>query len=320
MSNHLKDSKMPVHYLIPYVPLKGHKDPDFKELSYGDSDQRGENLKNNLSKGSYLFFHTRIGSVKYITCYIVVEKIVSGANAQLDKSINGDGQYDDWLFLGNKSKSKRLRKPIPFNRTIAEKLSLGIDFSSVDEGAKSELQVIGSSTRSHRKLTDDDVSKLLEAINIYQENTKISNPDDVQYHLTFYDEGEDIIPFDEVHQIKEAEIQKLLRKNPNVIEKGARVVDYEKVLSDGDRLDLLLESKDGDLIVAELKGPDCVSDEVATEVASYVRDIRKEYPTKKIRKMIICDGKVSPKLQKACEALEIEIVVYGLKIDCFKLH
>jgi hypothetical protein len=305
--------------LIPYVPLKGHKDPDFKELSYGDSCQRGETLKNNLSNGSYLFFHTKIGSAKYITCFIAVEKIVSGKDAQSDESIKCDGQYDDWLFIGNKDNSKRLRKPIPFNRVIAEKLSLRINFDSLDKGERSELQVIGSSTRSHRQLSEDDVSELLEAINSYQENTKIINPEEVQYHLTFYDEGEDIIPFDEIHQIKETEIQKLLRKNPNVIEEGAKVIDYEKVLSDGDRLDLLLEAKDGSLIVAELKGPDSVSDEIATQVASYVRDIQKEYPDKKVRKMIICDGKVSPKLQKACEALQIEIVVYGLKIDCFKL-
>ena len=311
---------MPIHYLIPYVPLKGHKDPDFKELSYGDSGQRGEILKNNLSQGSYLFFHTKIGSAKYITCFIVVGCIVSGKEARLDDSINCDGQFDDWLFIGNKDKSKRLRKPIPFNRVIAEKLSLGINFDSFDKGEKSELQVIGSSTRSHRQLTEDDVSELLKTISTYQENTKIINPEEVQYHLTFYDEGEDIIPFDEIHQIKEIEIQKLLKKNPNVIEEGARVIEYEKVLPDGDRLDLLLEAKDGSLIVAEIKAPDSVSDEIATQVASYVRDIQKEYPEKKVRKIIICDGKVSPKLQKACEALEIEIVVYGMKIDCFKLH
>ena len=104
------------HYLIPYVPLKGHKDPDFKELAYGDSAQRGRVLKDNLSKGSYLFFHTKIGSNKYITCYIVVEKILPAKEAQKDPSINCDGKYDDWLFIGDKNMSKRLRKPIPFNR------------------------------------------------------------------------------------------------------------------------------------------------------------------------------------------------------------
>ncbi|TKJ44726.1 hypothetical protein CEE35_06960 [Candidatus Aerophobetes bacterium Ae_b3b] len=311
---------MPKHYLIPYVPLKGHKDPDFKELAYGESGQRGKVLKDNLSKGSYLFFHTKIGSSKYITCYIVVDRILPGKKAQSNSSINCDGQYDDWLFIGDKNKSKRLRKPIYFIKQLAKKLSLNIDFEPFNSGRKTELAVIGSATRSHRQLTDNDVSILLDEIEKYEENVKIENPPDVQYHLYFYDESEKIIPMDEVHRLKESEIQKLLRKNPSVIEKDARVIDYEKVLPDGDRLDLVLEAVDGSLIVAELKGPDKLTDEIPTQVASYVRDIEKEYPTRKIRKMIVCDGKVSPKLQKACESLGIEIVVYGVKLDCFKLQ
>jgi hypothetical protein len=35
---------------------------------------------------------------------------------------------------------------------------------------------------------------------------------------------------------------------------------------------------------------------------------------------VVCDGKVSPKLQKACQALGIEIVVYGVRLDCFTLQ
>lgn len=60
----------------------------------------------------------------------------------------------------------------------------------------------------------------------------------------------------------------------------------EKVLPDGDRLDLLLETKDGNLIVAELKGPNKVSDEIPTQIASYVKDIQKEYPGREVRKII----------------------------------
>ncbi len=248
-----------------------------------------------------------------------MKRIIFGEIAQQDPSINCDGQYDDWLFIGNKKKSRRLRKPLPFNKELATKLSLGIDFEAFDKGERTELQVIGSSTRSHRQLTDNDVSILLNTINTYQSNTKIDNPRDVQYRMNFYDEGEDIIPIDEVHKIKESEIQKMLRKNPQIIEDGIRVVDYEKVLPDGDRLDLLLEAKDGSLIVAELKGPDKISDDISTQLASYVRDIQNEFPNRTVRKMIICDGKISPKLQKACETLNIEVLVYGVKIDCFKL-
>ena len=308
------------HYLIPYVPLKGHKDPDFKALAYGESGHRGESLHRHITRGSYLFFHTKIGSIKYITMFIIVEKIISGKMAQQDPSITCDGQEDDWLFLGNKNSSKRLRKPLPFNESLAKELSLGINFDALRSGERSELQIIGSSTRSHRKLLDSDVKILLKKINAYQANTKITNKQDVLHRMYFYDEGEEIIPIDEIHKIKESEIQKMIRKNPHMIEDGLRVIDYEKVLPDGDRLDLLLESQDGSLIVAELKGPDKVTDEISTQVASYVRDIQTEYPQRKVRKMIICDGKISPKLEKACEALEIEVVIYGVKLDCFKIQ
>jgi len=309
---------MPKHYLIPYVPIKGHIDPDFKELAYGDSGQRGKALKDNLSKGSYLFFHTKIGSEKYITGYIVVDRILSKEEAQANLSLDCDGRDDDWLFVGNRRKSKRLRKPIPLNKQLAQKLSLNIDFRSSDSGRKTELSVIGSATRPHRRLTENDVSILLREIEKYEENAKFENPEDVQRYLNF--EVGDAIPFDEVYKLKESQIQKLLRKTPFVIEKGVKVKDYEKVLPDGDRLDLLLEAADGSLIVAELKGPNKLPNEITTQVASYARDIEKEFPKRKIRKMIICDGKLSPKLKKACISLGIEIVVYGVKLDCFKLE
>lgn len=310
---------MSINYLIPYTPRKGHKDPDFKQLIYGDSGPRGENLKNKLTKGSYLFFHTKIGSEKYITCYIVVDSVVSGKVAKTDTNINCDAQFDDWVFVGDRHLSKRLRKPLPFNKSLADKLSLNIDFSDLKNNERSELQIIGSATRPHRELSQNDINTLIDEINKYESNNKIENTKEVQYHLYFYDEGEDIIPFDEVHQVRESEIQKLIRKNPEIIESGIKVIDYEKVLPDGDRLDLLLEDLHGSLIVAELKGPDCLSDAIPTQIASYVRDIQNEYPCRNIRKMIICDGKVSPKLQKACELLGIEIIVYGLRLDCFSL-
>jgi len=307
------------HYLIPNVPMKGHKDPDFKELAYGEGGRRARTLRKNMSSGSYMFFHTRIGDSKYITGYLVLDRVMSGRQAQADPLIRCDGRFDDYLFVGDKAKSHRLRKPIPFNRALAERLSLDIDFLPLDSKSRREAGVIGLATRSHRRLSDKDVSVLLEAIRQYDENTKIQNPTEVQKYQIFVDENESVIPIDEVHKLREIEIQKLLRKNPDTIEKGARVISHEKVLPDGDRLDLLLEAQDGSLIVAEVKAPDKLPDGIPTQLASYARDIEKEYPGRLVRKMIICDGKISPRLQKACESLGIEVVVYGVRLDCFRL-
>jgi hypothetical protein len=310
---------MTSHYLIPYVYIKGHKDPDFREFGYGESGSRSVRLRTTLTKGSYLFFHTKIGSNKYIMAFFVVEKVLYSKEAQAEQSITCDGRFDDILILGNRTSSKRLHKPVLFNKRLASKLSLNISFTDFDSRKRTELQVIGSATRSHRILTDKDVEILLHAIREYEDNAKIQNPREVQSHLYFYDESEEYIPIDEVHKLRENEIQKLLRKNPSSIEDGAKLIAYEKELPDGDRLDVLLEAMDRSLIVAELKGPHCLSDDIPTQLASYARDIQREYPDRKIRKMIVCDGMVSPKLKKACEDLGIEIVVYGVKLGCFKL-
>lgn len=308
---------MPPHFLIPYIAVQGHKDPDFRELSYGDSGARGRRLARELEAGSKLFFHTNIGGSKYITCYITVAEKLEGSKARARSSIHGDGRFDEWMFLGDPQTSKRLAKPLPLTRTLMERLSFSVP---VKNDGRTEMQIIGSATRAHRLLTDTDAALLRSECMRRAENGKIENPDPVQKHLYFYDEGEDIIPFDEVHKLRENEIQKLLRKNPVMIEAGAKVVAFEMVLPDGDRLDVLLEALDGSLILAELKGPNKVTDSIPTQLVSYAKDIAEMYPGRKLRKMVVCDGKVSPKLQKACQALGIEIVVYGVRLDCFTLQ
>lgn len=309
-----------INYLIAYIPMKAHKDPDFRHPAYGDSGLRGNTLKKNLSKGSYLFFHTTIGSQKYISGYLKLSEVKKGSDAIKDPNIRCDAQYDDWCFIGDPKESKKLRKPLPFNRELAKKLSLNIDFTSLDNENRTELQVIASATRSQRKLNGNDIKVILNEIDVLERNHKMENSDEVSKYIYFYDECQDAIPFDEVHQIKEHEIQLLLRKDPTIIGSSLKVIDYEKVMPDGDRLDLLLEDNtDNSLIVAELKAPNKTVDTLPTQVASYARDIEKEFPGRNVRKMIICDGKVSPRLRKACENLDIELIAYGLKLACFPL-
>ncbi len=180
--------------------------------------------------------------------------------------------------------------------------------------------MIGSATRAHRQLTDDDVTFLMETIKKNERNNKIENTEEVRRHLLFYDEGGDLIPLEEVQTIREAQIQLLLRKNPSVIEPKAKVVAWEKVMPDGDRLDLLLECHDDSLLVVEIKGPHQATESVTTQVASYASDLKKEYPKRRIRKMIICDGNISSKLKKACKEFEIEVMVYGMRLSAFKME
>lgn len=271
------------HYLIPFVPIKGHKDPDFRIPAYGESGQRSITLKNNVAQGSHLFFHTKIGSHKYITGYIVVKDVIDGKIARSNPNFNSDSQYDEWVFIGDPSKSKKLKKPLLFNRSLSERLSLKINFQDIN--VRTELQIIGSATRSHRELSESDLETLKGYIDKLDNDHKSENSEQVNKYMLFDDETQDTIPFDEVHQLKEMEIQKLIRKNPGMLGDGILLKNYEMVMSDGDRL-----------------------------------DIQKQFPSMKVRKMIICDGNISPKLRKACENLDIEIQVYGLKLSCFRIE
>ena len=311
---------MPTHYLISIVPLKGHKDPDFRVPVYGDSGKRGERLRRNLSEGSYLFFHTSLGGEKYIVGYLCVSKAFSQSEAQNAIPQNCDAKTDDWCFVGDSRNSKRLKKLLRFDRRLADRLSLGIDFSDLESGKRSELQVIASATREHRELSEQDVAILKSEIEALALNHKIENSSEVSKYIHFNDETCDAIPFDEVHQIKEREIQLLIRKAPYILSPNFKLLDYEKIMPDGDRLDLLFEdTSDGSIVVAELKAPGKADNNLPTQVASYAADLKRLFPGRAVRKMIVCDGNVSPKLRKACSNLDIELFAYGLKLTAFPI-
>lgn len=147
-------------YLIQYKYQSNHLDPDLKEFIYEQSGTRGETLKRTVGKDDYLFFHKD----GYITGYIVVKRVISGLEAKASPNINSDAQNDDWVFIGEKEKSERLTRQLPLTRKLLEQLSLSIDFKDLDNKKRTEKSVINSATRAHRKLTNDDISKLLKEV------------------------------------------------------------------------------------------------------------------------------------------------------------
>jgi len=126
-----------MNFLIPYI----HSippDPVFDEYTYGDSGRRARKLKSKVKRGDYLFFHASKGGEKCITAYYVVEKVIDTLNAARDRTISmkyknhhildclrGERPKpgeDDVLVFGNPVQSYVLRKPLPFDRQLAEKL------------------------------------------------------------------------------------------------------------------------------------------------------------------------------------------------------
>jgi len=306
-------------YLIQSRNLKNHIDPDFRVPAYGDSGQRGVTLERNVDPTDYLFFHETIGGTRYLLGYICVKEILSGEDARRKYSnLPCDSFDDDWVFIGCPEKSLRLGNPLQLSRNLVTRLSLGVDYSPLDINEKSELEVL-LALRAQRRLTKKDREILLESCKKREGDKKAELPAEVAAHLYFYDSTHDVIPLDEIHKIKEKQIEDLLAKTDGALGTGLKVVDKQKQLRSGDRLDLLLENQQRELIVCEIKAPGQTSDGDITQLMSYMKEIEREYPGRTVRGMLVNDGKVSPKLINAAEWSNVEIRAYGVRIATFSL-
>lgn len=163
-----------MNLLIPYVYIYNHPDPLFEEYAYGDAGSRGRKLK-KLKKGDYVFFHTSTRNRKYITAYYVVDRVIDTPEAVKDRNIMNKFNHphlkeyldskeakleNDCVLFGDPILSRILDKPLLFDKSLAEKLSLNINFSE----NRTETQTIGSATRSWRTLTDKDIKVLFKEI------------------------------------------------------------------------------------------------------------------------------------------------------------
>ncbi|MFG1735352.1 hypothetical protein [Paenibacillus sp. 843] len=152
------------HLLIKYISREdNHVDPNFTWLTYGDSGNKGVQIKNTLTPGSYVFFHTSYANSAYITAYFYVEKILTkGDNRQEIECLKADSRFDEVVIIGSRTHSKILTFPISFDKKVVDKLrSLNINWNWVESNQQTELKTISDSTRSHREISDEEVEWLL---------------------------------------------------------------------------------------------------------------------------------------------------------------
>jgi hypothetical protein len=208
-----------VHLLIPYVNLYNHPDPLFDEYTYGEGDARAKKLKNDVKKGDYVFFHTSKRGKKYITAYYVADRILDTLDAIND--INIDSKYrnphmaemkegnfskdsDNAILFGDPILSRVLDNPLPFNKALADKLSLNIKFPK----NRTETQAIVSSTRAWRELTDKDVKILLREINkIEKQGSPIKR----------------LLSSEEMSDLVEKHLEDIIVSNPELIGKSLKL-------------------------------------------------------------------------------------------------
>lgn len=293
-----------MHLLIAYKPLHNHLDPDFKEFTYGDSGSRARKIKKDLNPGDYVFFHTTINFKKFIMAYYVVDRVLDTFVACRDKAIvtkfknphiveHLEGQRpltskdNDAVLFGDPIRSYALERPLHFNKTLADKLSLNIRFPS----NRSETQIVGSATRAYRQLTDKDRDILLKAIDSQKDQ-----------YLPLLSRSTE-----EVSQVLEKDIEDHIANSPGMIEKGL-ILDGRQVIVPSGRIDVLLKDSKGNRTVVEVK-LGRIGRDAMRQIQGYINDLRKEY--KKVSGVIVCEGVLPAYENDFRKQHKIKIHTYG---------
>jgi hypothetical protein len=157
------------HILITYsaeCAEKGHVDPNFTQLVYGNSGNNGDKVKKHIKPGSYIFFNARIDQKRFITAYFQVEKIL--IKGEQDSEINAlkcDAKVDEVIVIGDRNHSKILTAPLVLDRALMGKLtSYGADdayFNKKLAAGCSELEAIKDKTLNPKVITEQEKELLL---------------------------------------------------------------------------------------------------------------------------------------------------------------
>lgn len=290
------------NYLAPYVTWIDDIDPAFDEFTYGEHGHRGRRLLRKMKKGNFIFWHRTSHHRKEITAYYVVDRVMRTIDVQENPQLRSkyhnphldadDPDASDVIVFGDPIESRVLRRPLPFNRRIAKKLNLGIGFKK----GRSETQSIGSACREWRELGDKEVEFLLDEIREWEAES-IS--------------GDTFFSTDEITQILERDLENYLVREPQTLGKGLRVVKRQ-MRTPGGRLDILLEDRRGNLVVAELK-LDFIGRDAVRQLKNYMRFVKHE-ERRKVKGIIVCKG-VLPAFEEDLSYLNnVSVFTYGWKM------
>jgi len=306
-----KDQSM--NLLIPYVRLPDHNDPLLQEFTYGDVDQRGRKLK-TLKAGDRIFFHATIRKRKCITAYYTVSRVMDTSDVVNDPDLSSKyknphiGRWleykrppkgDDVMVFGDPITSRVLTKPLVFDKNLATKLSLNIPFPK----DRTETQAIGSATRSWRQLTEKDVHVLRQAI---------KRSEDSPENETSLSETA-ILTTEEVTQVIEKHIEGLLAKSPGLLGRSVSSVKRQEETDEG-RIDLLLETKSGRVIVVEVK-LHRIGRKAVKQLQGYMKWAKKDAKKgQKVSGVIVCEEILPAFADDVAKLKDIEVFCYGWQL------
>jgi hypothetical protein len=294
-----------VHLLIPYVPILDHLDPLFDEFTYGDVSSRARKLKHDLHKGDYVFFHTTSRDRHYITAYYLVDRVLDSKDVSEDRLLRqkyrsphikalgiSKRRGEDAILFGDPITSRKLPQPLPFGRTLADKLSLGVSFPE----NRSELSSISWATRAWRELTTGDVKVLLEEIEKLEKAAV---------------DSELLLSTDEIQELREADLEDMVIRNSTMLGEDLTFVRRQYEISPTGRIDLLFSEGNGEYVIVELK-IGSIGRDVANQIRRYMHEV-KSSEGKGVRGIVICKD-VLPAFRELYRKMkDVQVFYYGWK-------
>lgn len=338
------------HMLCRYVDLEDHLDPRFDELTYGECGHFSSTVRKYIKPGSHYFFHKTINGQRYITAHYFVTRVMEGYDARHDPEIITEyknvhlhppyacdneikGESSDIIIFGDKDKSLgELKTRLLFDRELAEKLEFAtgnkIEFDKIDRRGKirTDAECLCSATRTPRVLTDKDAITLYNAISRSEKGNGIDLSDVTQIG-SYISEKEFKKDLNERGSSSTSEflmaldfpeniIEQLIIENPNLLEEGMKIITKQLVVPSG-RIDLLLETKDNDLMLLEIKSG-LPKDDVVTQVLSYVDAVKSLYPGRNVIPAILSGG-CSDRVVNAARSTGIKIYNYWSVLGTSKI-
>ncbi|VVB63367.1 Endonuclease NucS [uncultured archaeon] len=238
---------------------------------------------------------------------------------EIRKAYDSDIIYTDTdvVLIGDPKKSYDIRKaPLILDKYILSRLDLNgkpIKWDIVDKkGIKyDEKKCITTCLRPPRVLSESDGDMLEQLVSERHQkltsNTKFNN----------------FLPINSLVATKihfecktEREIEDIVIRNIESLENGLKHIDRQVILIDGNRVDILAQDSDSTPVLIEVK-KGIADDSTLAQVASYLHQYKKQYPsTHPIGKIVCADA--SYKLKNACEHLGVKIHFYGEILKCEK--
>ena len=188
-----------------YRNIRLHDDPEFRTFTYGDNPNaspRAAGLR-ACGPGDYLFFVARLvpyadGRFRgdpgfYLVGFLLVEEVLKdvtvfpngrdftlfGANAHVRRAAYHRNALDGfWVWKGSSERSSRLRYAVPLDRAMCQATlrdARGTPWRW--DAGRSDLQVIGSYTRSGRMVIDGATVHGADRAHLWWEAVTARNPD-----------------------------------------------------------------------------------------------------------------------------------------------